>query len=138
MTRTDKRGPVFRAETLLQEAMKIPDGDCRSDTNPDAWFPDFGGRGRVPVSKYKAIAAETKRAIDICNACPAKKECLEAGMDPVNLPYGIWGGTLPPERMLASGKTYARNSEAGITLYGLRGLKVYLNELGLETNWYEN
>lgn len=129
-------GAIQRDVTLLLGDYHIPAGKCASDTNPDAWFPEVGRRGGITPKLYQEIAAETKRAVDICNSCPAKEKCLEAGMDPVNLPFGIWGGTLPPERMLASGKTFARYSDEGKTLFGLQGLRPYFKEAGLEGAWY--
>lgn len=135
MSKGDKRGAVFRAETLLQEAMKVPPGKCSSDTNPDAWFPEIIGRGRTSKARGRALAVETKRAVGICNTCPAKQECLEAGMDPLNLPFGIWGGTLPPERIAATGKNYSRYSDEGIAMYSMQGLKQYFIEVGMEVNW---
>lgn len=74
-------------------------GNCHGDSNPDAWFPEFP-QGAQTLVKMDALALETSRAIILCNACPKKEECLEEGMKPKNLPYGIWGGRLAGERIL--------------------------------------
>ena len=124
-----------RPMDLLKDNYNIPQGKCASDTNPDAWFPDITGESRPSRRALLPVALEAKRAIDICNTCPAQEKCKEAGMDPLNLTYGIWGGTLPPERITATGKTYARYSDEGKALYTMQGLKPYFNEVGLETNW---
>ena len=47
-----------------------------------------------------ALATEVRRAIGECYTCPNQAECLEEGMKPKNLSYGIWGGRLAGERML--------------------------------------
>jgi hypothetical protein len=47
-----------------------------------------------------ALASETRRAIAECYACPNQAECLDEGMLPKNLSYGIWGGRLAGERLI--------------------------------------
>jgi hypothetical protein len=74
-------------------------GNCYGDDNPDAWFPELS-KGAPSPAKMRALGLETSRAIILCNACPKKVECLEEGMKPKNLPYGIWGGRLAGERLL--------------------------------------
>lgn len=73
--------------------------NCRNDANPDAWFPE-SPQGNQSQTKMKALAQETLRAINLCNSCPSKASCLEDGMKPSNLPYGIWGGMLAGERLI--------------------------------------
>ena len=74
-------------------------GNCTGDSNPDAWFPELG-RGNPSDRKMLALATEVRRAIGECYTCPNQAECLEEGMQPKNLSYGIWGGRLPGERIL--------------------------------------
>jgi hypothetical protein len=74
-------------------------GNCYKDDNPDAWFPE-APRGAQTPAKMEALGRETSRAIILCNACPKKEPCLEEGMKPKNLSYGIWGGRLSGERIL--------------------------------------
>jgi WhiB family redox-sensing transcriptional regulator len=52
---------------------------CKGNTEGD-WFPEQPGR--TPAIKL---------AMDICNRCPVKIECLEYAMIQPNL-HGIWGG----------------------------------------------
>ena len=56
-----------------------------AEVGGDAWFPDIGGDGG-------------KAQIEICNTCPAKRQCLEFGMNAANLGYGIYGGKTPRQR----------------------------------------
>ena len=74
-------------------------GNCTGDENPDAWFPEKTV-GMPSRTKLLALAVEVKYAIDLCNSCPKQEECLEEGMQPKNLPYGIWGGKLAGQRIL--------------------------------------
>lgn len=74
-------------------------GNCYGDDNPDAWFPEPPQGAQTPA-KMSRLGLETSRAIILCNACPKKEECLEEGMKPKNLSYGIWGGRLSGERIL--------------------------------------
>ena len=68
-------------------------GNCYGDENPDAWFPEIP-QGRRSERSIVNLVAETRRAIVLCNSCPKQAECLDEGMKPKNLPYGIWGGKL--------------------------------------------
>lgn len=124
----------YRPQNMPTLTASLPAGKCAADTNPDAWFPEPTTTGRPSRKKRLAIALEAKRAIDICNTCPVKDECLKLGMDSVNLPYGIWGGKLPHERIKATGKTFARWSEEGQTLHYMQGLQPYLDEVGIGSN----
>jgi len=40
------------------------------------------------------------KAIELCNKCPIRTNCLNEGLKDENLDYGIWGGLLPGERIL--------------------------------------
>ncbi len=57
--------------------------------DPDLWFPEFDER-------TKEYGEQAARAIDICNVCPVRSECLSYGLE--NEDYGIWGGTTPSQR----------------------------------------
>jgi len=74
-------------------------GNCYGDDNPDAWFPEVT-RGAPAPAKLKTLANEMSRAIRLCNSCPRQDTCLKEGMEPKNLPYGIWGGKLAGQRIL--------------------------------------
>jgi hypothetical protein len=74
-------------------------GNCTEDENPDAWFPELPV-GRPQPANVQELGKEVSRAIILCNSCHRQDECLEEGMQPKNLPYGIWGGKLAGERIL--------------------------------------
>ena len=73
-------------------------GLCTDDENPDAWFPTVPNGGR-PATILKNMAPEIKYAIGLCSSCPIQEKCLEEGMKPENLAYGIWGGRLAGQRI---------------------------------------
>lgn len=73
-------------------------GNCNSHENPDLWYPTQPNGGRASTVLTN-LALEIKEAVGLCNSCPVKDSCLDEGMKPVNLAYGIWGGLLPGERI---------------------------------------
>ncbi len=77
-------------------------GTCSTHPNPDLWFPEQPA-GKPTNAKRKLLADKVMIAIGICNGCPVKEQCLAEGMKPENLEHGIWGGTLPGDRIIASG-----------------------------------
>jgi hypothetical protein len=95
-------------------------GLCRTHDNPDLWFEDSGDLferrvgSKNPTLKFRERVDNIKEAVSICNKCPISSECLTEGMKEENLDFGIWGGTLPGERILLSntvhkGSTFRKN-----------------------------
>jgi len=78
-------------------------GDCSGDDNPDAWYPTMPNGGR-PSTMLRRMVPEIRYAINTCNSCPKKQECLEEGLKPINLAYGIWGGVLAGDRIAMADK----------------------------------
>lgn len=84
-------------------------GLCTGHENPDLWFSESidsdidNNRVNEHSAEYKLRIANVKTALSICNACPAKAECFDEGMKRENLDDGIWGGTLPGERIILAG-----------------------------------
>jgi hypothetical protein len=82
-------------------------GLCTGSSDPELWFSDtsdqLNGKGKVlkPEVKERMIA-RTLAAISICSICPIKEACLAEGMKPQNIDFGVWGGTLPGERLVMS------------------------------------
>jgi hypothetical protein len=78
-------------------------GSCTLDDNPDAWFPTMPNGGRLSTT-LRRMAPEIKYAINMCRSCPVREKCLEEGMKPENLAYGIWGGLLAGQRIAIAKK----------------------------------
>lgn len=57
-------------------------------TAAEWWFPSG-----------KPTELELARCQAICRTCPVQSECLEEGMRPENIGFGIWAGTTPAERL---------------------------------------
>jgi hypothetical protein len=81
-------------------------GLCTGHDNPDLWFSESidSDNERVGTNEnapeYKQRIANVVSAIAICNVCPSKGDCLTEGLKHENLENGIWGGSLPGERLL--------------------------------------
>lgn len=85
-------------------------GLCTGSSDPDLWFSDSVDRsvskGRPLGKELKAkMVARSVAALSICAICPIKEACLAEGMKQQNIDYGIWGGTLPGERLLMAGRS---------------------------------
>ena len=117
MTMTDTKNPIGCGEMIR--------GNCTGDANPDAWYPEVG-RGRPTPSRLIPVGKEAGRAIALCNSCPKQEECLDEGMKPENLPFGIWGGMLAGERVIVSGKRFNKLSDEGRALVSYRVLKPWI------------
>ncbi len=79
-------------------------GLCTGSSDPELWFSDtadqMNGKGKRLEPEVKArMVARTLAAISICSICPIKEACLAEGMKPQNIDFGVWGGTLPGERL---------------------------------------
>lgn len=79
-------------------------GNCTYSETPDDWYPEFGG-GVISKKRLSNFKEKIDAVIALCNSCPVKDECLAQGMTRDNLPYGIWGGKLAGQRLLAAGFT---------------------------------
>jgi len=91
----------------------ISNGLCVNHDDPDLWF-----AGEVELAdgevwlntrdQTRRVNLEVDKAItalSICKSCPAKDDCLELGMRGAQMYFGIYGGTMPGERLLKLGKS---------------------------------
>src|SRR3984957_16497233 len=67
-------------------------GACSAGAlTPDDWYPDS-----TPAEAARREAAD---ALAVCAACTGREECLgRARRNWTVGQYGVWGGTVPPER----------------------------------------
>jgi len=77
-------------------------GNCTNSADPDIWFPEFTAGTPHPTT-VQHVAYQVNYALSECATCPAKESCLDEGMRPENLAYGIWGGLLAGERLALIG-----------------------------------
>lgn len=91
----------------------ISNGLCVNHDDPDLWF-----AGEVELAdgevwlntrdQTRRVNLEVDKAItalSICKSCPAKEDCLELGMRGAQMYFGIYGGTMPGERLIKLGKS---------------------------------
>jgi hypothetical protein len=100
-------------------------GNCTGHSNPDAWYPEVP-QGTPSPKRLGPIGIEIGKAIALCNSCPMQEECLDQGMQPENLAFGIWGGMLAGERVIMTGKRFNKLSDEGRALISYRVLKPWI------------
>ena len=92
-------------------------GLCTTHENPNLWFEDSGDLfekrlgSKNPNKKFQERVKNMLEAIEICNKCPISDACLAEGMKEENLDSGIWGGTLPGERIRLSDTPHKRSTD---------------------------
>lgn len=80
-------------------------GLCSGHPDPDLWHYE---NTRIPDEQQLQVLRSIE-AIEICNACPVRTQCLNQGMENENIISGIggcgsiWGGLLTGERALLVG-----------------------------------
>ena len=103
-------------------------GKCATHIDPDMWFPEFTS-GLITENRARAMAHNVNDAVELCNSCPIKVECLKAGMLEENIIYGIWGGKTAGERILSTGRVrsdYPAQSEKGKAIDFYERIKPWL------------
>jgi len=101
-------------------------GLCTGHENPDLWFSESidsdiqNNRVNENSPEYKQRMANVKTALAICNTCPTKAECFDEGMKKENLDNGIWGGSLPGERVLLAGVPLTWNNRRSMIKFAHR------------------
>lgn len=90
------------------------DGDCKG--NPvDWWFPTYYG---LQKNELAAVKLNVKKAVEICNCCKSKVECLEYSLR--HEPWGIWGGLDEEQRAhLRSRKNIFLSRDGRINFSGI-------------------
>ena len=73
---------------------------------------------------------ELRLALQLCDGCPLKAECLELGMQGEDIYWGIWGGLFPAERKALKGWGHQRSVRTGLS--AIKNLRARLNNLPLK------
>lgn len=69
--------------------------------DPNWWFYE---RTNNP-DDYEFEVQKVQVAINICNSCPVREQCLKTGLEQDNLFSGsVWGGLMYSERLFMKGK----------------------------------
>jgi len=80
-------------------------GLCNGHPDADIWHYE----NSIFEDEQKLQVLRSVEAIQICNICPVKAQCLAQGLEPENMQYtggagSIWGGLLMSERHMLSTK----------------------------------
>lgn len=76
-------------------------GLCSTHPNPNLWFPEEQESQGRPTRKARMKMVENAiKAMAICQECPIRARCLEAGMSEENIEHGIWGGMMAGDRII--------------------------------------
>jgi len=89
--------------------MNIPLGTqplCNDPAYPaDYWFPEPPNH-KSPREEINLTIASALIALELCGQCPLQNPCLEFSFEASEtVDFGIYGGTLPYERRVATGGT---------------------------------
>lgn len=84
-------------EGLQKPPNWMSEGLCASHPMPDLWWYDYPHRSRSEERKQTIVKISI--ALDYCQECPVRKECLQEGLKTENMHLGsIWGGMIYSER----------------------------------------
>ena len=101
-------------------------GLCTGHENPDLWFSESidsdakTSHTNENSAEYKLRIANVRTALAICNVCPSKAACFDEGMKKENLDNGIWGGTLPGERLVLTDVSLTWNNRRSMINFAHR------------------
>lgn len=88
------------------------EGLCSGHPDPDLWHYE----NSVLQDEQQLQVLRSVEAIQICNSCPVKYECLQQGLENENISWSIggngsiWGGKLTSERALMKGYRHTHNA----------------------------
>jgi len=92
--------------------LDVSNGLCVGHNDPDLWFAgevdrdgEAWSNARPEKSRLKLEIDKAVSALSVCSNCPAKVNCLELGMRGPQRYFGIYGGTMPGERLVMLGKS---------------------------------
>lgn len=118
--------------------LDVSNGLCVGHENPDLWFAGEVDRddnevwtntreqrGRLKLEVDKAVSA-----LSVCSNCPAKVNCLELGMRGPQRYFGIYGGTMPGERLVMLGKSMKKATLANKLAFA-RKVRKAMRERGI-------
>ena len=81
------------------------EASCSGNPDPDLWHYN----NSIYDDERQLQVLRSVEAIDICNSCPVKAQCLAQGMEEENLIWSvggngtIWGGLMTSERARKAG-----------------------------------
>lgn len=119
--------------------LDVSNGLCANHDDPDLWFAGEveqieGEVWRNTKDQRRRFQAEIDKAISalsVCQNCPAKNNCLQLGLRGIpQITFGIYGGTLPGERMAMLGKVN-KNPHSRMKVNFARRVRKAMKERGI-------
>jgi hypothetical protein len=100
-----RRAGIPNKKPRLEIPASNIEGLCSTkEFDPDLWWNDYPDNentvGRTTKVNTNKSIKDSRLALRICDRCPSKSDCLEEGMRPENLEWGIWGGLTSGERLV--------------------------------------
>lgn len=100
-----RRAGIPNKKPRLEIPASNIEGLCSTkEFDPDLWWNDYPDNentiGRTTKVNTNKSIKDSRLALRICDRCPSKSACLEEGMRPENLEWGIWGGLTSGERLV--------------------------------------
>jgi len=98
--------------------LDVSNGLCANHENPDLWFAgevekiegELWTNSKDQMRRLQLEVDKAVSALAICKSCPAKDNCLQLGLRGLpQITFGIYGGTLPAERMAMMNKLNKNN-----------------------------
>ncbi len=118
--------------------LDLSDGLCANSDDPDLWFAgevetvegEVWRNTKDQRRRYNLEVEKAASAVSVCKNCPVKKDCLELGMRGTQIHYGIYGGTMPGERLTALGHSPKKGEVANKIVFA-RKVRALIKERGL-------
>ena len=118
--------------------LDVSNGLCVNHNDPDLWFAgevdkddnEVWSNNTEQRSRLKLEVDKAVSALSICSNCPAKVNCLELGMRGAQKYFGIYGGTMPGERLLMLGKSMKKAATANKLAFA-RKVRTTMRERGI-------
>lgn len=111
---------------------------CKDHDEPDLWFAGEvelveGEVWRNTKDQTRRVNLEIDKAISalaVCKNCPAKQDCLKLGMRGPQLFFGIYGGTMPGERLTMMDKV-SKNAHIKMKVKFANKVRKIMRERGI-------
>lgn len=89
-------------DSVLRQPAWMKQARCTS-SDPEYWWYEQIDMTKERV-RFKEQVVKASIAVEYCNECPVRKECLEMGLKKENMVAGgIWGGLIFSERLMLTG-----------------------------------
>ena len=102
-TRARTKGSDMNLDSLMNQPAWMKQSRCLN-SDPELWWYE-----RINHRQKEAFEEQVLRlqvAVEYCNECPVRKECLAMGLEKENMMEGgVWGGLLYSERLYLTGQT---------------------------------